>query len=143
MTTQYLEEADRLAQSIVVIDKGHVIAKGTPAELKAELGATVLELTLASEEAAQQTAALLATLSTKTPHIDGVTVGLTVDEGPKIAAEALRRMDADGIDMLGLALHEPSLDDVFLALTGRKAEVDTEALVEGTTRKGRKAKEAS
>ncbi len=143
LTTQYLEEADRLAQSIVVIDKGHVIAKGTPAELKAELGATVLELTLASEEAAQQTAALLATLSTKTPHIDGVTVGLTVDEGPKIAAEALRRMDADGIDMLGLALHEPSLDDVFLALTGRKAEVDTEALVEGTTRKGRKAKEAS
>ena len=59
LTTQYLEEADRLAQSIVVIDKGHVIAKGTPAELKAELGATVLELTLASEEAAYTTGTTL------------------------------------------------------------------------------------
>lgn len=143
LTTQYLEEADRLADRIVVINSGQVIANGTPAELKADLGATVLEFTLDTPEKAQEAAALLSDLSAKVAHVDGNLLELTVEQGPPVAAESLRRLDAAHIDLLGLSLHEPSLDDVFLALTGQKTEVDTEALTEGVTRRGRKAKESA
>ena len=139
LTTQYLEEADRLAKDIVVIDHGSVIAKGTPAELKADLGNTVLELTVESDESAITVAGLLADLSTKQPHVDGPSVELTVDKGPSVAAEALRRIDAGGFTLIGLSLHEPSLDDVFLALTGKKTEVDTSALADGSAGRGRKS----
>lgn len=138
LTTQYLEEADRLAKDIVVIDRGTVIAKGTPASLKADLGSTVLELTVESEEAARAVGGLLADLSTKKPHVEGASVELTVDQGPSVAAEALRRIDAGGFNLIGLNLHEPSLDDVFLALTGKKTEVDTDALAGSTPSKGRR-----
>ena len=143
LTTQYLEEADRLARDIVVIDHGRVIAKGTPAALKADLGSTVLELTLESTESASSAATSLADLSTKAPRLDGPTVGLTVEAGPAVAAEALRRIDAAGFELIGLNLHEPSLDDVFLALTGRKAEVDTDAIAQTSDRKSRRTKETS
>ena len=143
LTTQYLEEADRLARDIVVIDHGRVIAKGTPAALKADLGSTVLELTLESTESASSAATSLADLSTKAPRLDGPTVGLTVEAGPAVAAEALRRIDAAGFERIGLNLHEPSLDDVFLALTGRKAEVDTDAIAQTSDRKSRRTKETS
>jgi ABC-2 type transport system ATP-binding protein len=143
LTTQYLEEADRLADRIVVINTGKVIANGTPAELKAELGTTVLEFTLDSPENARQAATLLGDLSAKVAHVDGNLLELTVEQGPPIAAESLRRLDAARIDLLGLSLHEPSLDDVFLALTGQKTDVDTQALTEGVARRGRKAKEST
>jgi len=144
LTTQYLEEADRLAKRVVVIDHGRVIANGTPADLKADLGATVLELTLESDLAATTAARALADLSTITPHVDGSTVELTVDQGPAVAAEALRRIDAGGFSLVGLSLHEPSLDDVFLSLTGKKTEVDTESIVDGASARGRRAaKEAT
>jgi ABC-2 type transport system ATP-binding protein len=131
LTTQYLEEADRLAQQLVVIDHGKVIADGTPASLKAEMGATVLELTLATPEAAQRVASILGDLTHKEPHLEGSLVELTVENGPAIAAEALRRIDATSDDLLGLSLREPSLDDVFLELTGEKTDVDTDAVAAG------------
>jgi daunorubicin resistance ABC transporter ATP-binding subunit len=143
LTTQYLEEADRLAKDIVVINAGKVIAHGTPAALKADLGATVLELTLTDNDAAQRAAAVLSDLSAKVAHVEGSNLELTVENGPTVAAEALRRLDASSLDLIGLSLHEPSLDDVFLALTGQKTEVDTDGLTAGTKRRGRKAKETA
>ncbi len=144
LTTQYLEEADRLAEDIVVIDHGKVIAHGTPAELKADMGATVLAITTDSPEQAREASQLIADLSPKAPHFDGNSVELTVEEGPPKAAEVLRRLDAGSIPVVGLTLREPSLDDVFLALTGKPTEVDTEAVTQSSTARGRRgAKESS
>ncbi|MBI2710155.1 MAG: ATP-binding cassette domain-containing protein [Actinobacteria bacterium] len=127
LTTQYLEEADQLADRIVVIDRGLVIAEGTAGELKSRLGATVLEVTLADEAAAARAETVLTSLAAlgSGAERDGPLVRLTVDEGPRAAMAALRALDGDGIAPAGLALREPSLDDVFLALTGHKAEEGT------------------
>jgi ABC-2 type transport system ATP-binding protein len=122
LTTQYLEEADRLAAQLTVLDHGHVIAEGTPAQLKARMGTTVVAITFASPSQTAEAAAMLKDLSENLPHVDGTSLELTVNSGPAVAAEALRRLDAANITVAGLSLREPSLDDVFLALTGHRAE---------------------
>ena len=124
LTTQYLEEADRLARDIVVVDHGRVIAEGSPAELKANLGTSVVSITLNDNEAAQKAAGLVASLSDKAPIIDHNLVELTVENGPKVGAEVLRTLDAASVPIGGLALREPSLDDVFLSLTGHKTTIE-------------------
>jgi ABC-2 type transport system ATP-binding protein len=124
LTTQYLEEADRLCKQLVVLDKGTIIAEGTSQELKSSLGATVLSLTFHSTPDAARGVELIRDVSTKPANVEGTVVELTVDGGPASAAEALRRLDAAHVTLAGLTLREPSLDDVFLNLTGHKAEDD-------------------
>jgi ABC-2 type transport system ATP-binding protein len=126
LTTQYLEEADRLARNIIVVDHGRVIAEGTPAELKANLGTSVVSITLNDNATAEKAAGLVASLSDGKPLVDHNIVELTVEDGPKVGADVLRTLDAAQIPIAGLALREPSLDDVFLSLTGHKSEAETE-----------------
>jgi ABC-2 type transport system ATP-binding protein len=142
LTTQYLEEADRLAKQLVVLDHGKIIAQGTSQELKTQLGSTVLSVTFASTDDARRGLELIRELSATTAVIEGTVVDLTVDRGPALAADVLRRLDSAGITLAGLALREPSLDDVFLSLTGHKAEDITESLdIDAPTgRRGRKAR---
>src|SRR5277367_209232 len=124
LTTQYLEEADRLARDIVVIDHGRVIAEGTPAQLKADLGTSVVSVTLGEHDAVARAVELLAPLSEKPPLVENLVVELTVNDGPKAGAAVLRSLDAAEITIAGLALREPSLDDVFLTLTGHKTVIE-------------------
>ena len=140
LTTQYLEEADRLARDIVVIDHGRVIAEGTPAQLKADLGTSVVSVTLGDRDAVGRAVQLLTPFSEKPPVVEDLVVELTVKDGPKAGADVLRSLDAAQIPIAGLALREPSLDDVFLSLTGHKTR--STRTTEGATPKrslGRRA----
>ena len=137
LTTQYLEEADRLAKQLVVLDHGRVIAEGTAGQLKSQLGNTVLVLTFTSVDNAQRGAELVKSLATKPANVEGLVVELTVDGGPRSAAEALRLLDGANLELAGLTLREPSLDDVFLNLTGHKTEEGNPPAA--SSRHGRKA----
>ena len=124
LTTQYLEEADRLADHLVVIDHGKLIAEGTPASLKAGLGATVLDIGMADTDAALRAADALRSARGLNPTVEGTTVELNVDDGPGVVSEALRVLQDCDLAPATLALREPSLDDVFLALTGHRTDSD-------------------
>jgi daunorubicin resistance ABC transporter ATP-binding subunit len=122
LTTQYLEEADRLAGRLAVIDQGRVIAEGTPAELKSGLGGTVVDLTLPDPAAAARAAALLGAQLGLGASVDGSSLELAVADGPRALVDVLRALDAADLVPTGLAVREPSLDDVFLSLTGHRAD---------------------
>jgi len=123
LTTQYLEEADRLANRVAVIDRGKVIAEGTPGELKTRLGATVIEFGYGdARQVARRASELLAQRLPGQPESDGSTVRITSDDGSRVVVDALRALDSEGLAPVAIAVREPSLDDVFLALTGHRAE---------------------
>ncbi len=120
LTTQYLEEADRLANRIMVIDGGRTIAEGTPTELKQHYGATVVEITFKPDDVTRAESLLPA--HGKTEHIDAATLGVTIADAGRGTLDVVRSLDRESLIPERLTVREPSLDDVFLSLTGHRAE---------------------
>lgn len=143
LTTQYLEEADRLADQICVVDHGKVIAEGTAAELKAKLGGTVVEVALVDEQQAEAAARALDGAGESSPVRDGVLVRVATSSGPATLTDVVRRLDGAGLEASGLQLRQPSLDDVFLSLTGHAAEEDGEQPDGEKPKRRRRKKETS
>jgi ABC-2 type transport system ATP-binding protein len=122
LTTQYLEEADRLADNIVVIDHGRVIAEGTSSELKATMGATIVEVGFDEPVTAERARKELASIGLCNVGSSSTVVELKVDDGAKVVLEVVRALDHAHLEPATLNVREPTLDDVFLSLTGHKAE---------------------
>jgi ABC-2 type transport system ATP-binding protein len=130
LTTQYLEEAERLADNILVIDHGTAIAEGTADELKAKVGGERLELIATDESDVAPILSTIADVGSDRPAVDGRRICLPVATGPKALMEAVRRLDEIDVELHDVALRRPTLDDVFLALTGHSAEESAEATEE-------------
>ncbi len=121
LTTQYLEEADRLAHRIAVVNHGQVIAEGTPEELKRQVGGHRLEIRLSDEALAAAAVEVLAPVGSGAPLLADRTVSLPIAGAAGAVTEAVRRLDGAQIAIDDIATHHPTLDDVFLTLTGQTA----------------------
>jgi ABC-2 type transport system ATP-binding protein len=142
LTTQYLEEADRLSDNIIVIDGGSIVASGNAAQLKGRLGTTVVEVRFPEAATAQAARQRLAPVGAVEVLDDGRTVSVAVaDAGPAVLA-VVRLLDSNGISPESIQVREPTLDDVFLQLTGHKAESD-EPKPDQTKASGRKVRGAA
>jgi ABC-2 type transport system ATP-binding protein len=122
LTTQYLDEADRLAEQIAVMDHGRVIAEGSPHELKAEVGGDRLEIRLEERGRDQEASDALAPIADERPFCENGTLRVPLRDRRGAIAAAVRRLDEVGIGIDDIAVREPTLDDVFLKLTGHAAD---------------------
>jgi ABC-2 type transport system ATP-binding protein len=139
LTTQYLDEADELADEIVVVDRGLVIAAGTAEELKSRAGGDVVEFTVPDRGRIADAVAAIAAIGGSAPHADYETGMVSVGVGGRgsdALVDAVRSLDSVGVVTRGLALRRPSLDDVFLTLTGHAAEEEDQP--SGRRRRGRR-----
>lgn len=142
LTTQYLDEADELADTIVVFDHGQVIAQGTAEDLKGRIGGDVIEFSVPDRTRINDAVAAIKPIGDGEPHldVDTGTVGIGVGgRGSDALIEAVRSLDAAEVVTHGLALRRPSLDDVFLALTGHAAEEEGEPEGKRGRRRGKPA----
>jgi ABC-2 type transport system ATP-binding protein len=121
LTTQYLDEADNLASHVVIVDHGRVVASGTPSELKSRIGGRVIEVHVRSGEDVATVAQLLGRFDHGEARIDQATrqVSVSVERGGPVLMEALRTVEESGVEVEDVALRQPKLDEVFLALTGQ------------------------
>ena len=122
LTTQYMEEADRLASHVVVVDQGRAIAEGSPADLKSRLGTSSLRVGFADPEQARAAATALTRVGTAPPLVDQATLVLPVADGALVLPAVVRILDEQGLTARSITLREPTLDDVFVALTGHGAD---------------------
>ena len=139
LTTQYLEEADQLAKRIVVLDHGNVIAQGTANELKSQVGGDRIVLDVTHTESAQKAFDVLTQLASEPGTVDTHTgkIVIPVSGGSAAIVSAVRILDENKIEIADIALRRPTLDDVFLSLTGRVTESEnTEAPAQ--SRRGRR-----
>lgn len=132
LTTQYLEEADSLADRVGIIDHGHIVAEGTPATLKAEIGRPSVEAVAADPAEEQALAAVLAQFGEAVPALSNGAAAVRLAHGTADLAEIVRVIDAKGLRVSELNLHAPTLDDVFLAKTGHSLEGSGGATSDGT-----------
>jgi ABC-2 type transport system ATP-binding protein len=121
LTTQYLEEADALADRVGIIDRGRIVAEGTPASLKAQIGRPTLEAVPLDASQKEALEGVLARFGDPLPVSNG-SAAVRLSDGTEELADVVRRLDSEGIKVADLQLHAPSLDDVFLAKTGRSLE---------------------
>ncbi len=121
LTTQYLEEADALADRVGIIDRGRLVAEGTPAALKAQIGRPTLEAVPAQSDQAERLEVVLSRFGDPLPVTNG-SAAVRLSDGTEELADVVRGLDSEGIKVADLQLHAPSLDDVFLAKTGRSLE---------------------
>ncbi len=122
LTTQYLEEADELADGIAIIDGGQIVAEGTPAELKARMGSESINVTFASSDAVEKAAVVMSDMVRRT-QADRQTLRLYMNNAAGAVPAVVNRLQNAGLDMASLTLGQPSLDDVFLQVTGKRLEV--------------------
>ncbi len=127
LTTQYLEEADQLAQQIVVIDHGLVIAKGSAEELKDQIGGDRIEISIVDVARVDDARAAIRAVASGEPLVEGLKISAPVSGGSTVLVEAVRALDAQGVEVSDLVLRRPTLDDVFLSLTGHVAQEEKPA----------------
>jgi ABC-2 type transport system ATP-binding protein len=122
LTTQYLEEADRLAERLAIIDHGRIVAEGTPEQLKRSVGADVVTIELRDGQAERARTALDGLEGMKELQEEPHGLTMFVADGSHAVAEVIRRLDRAGVDVGPVAVHRPTLDEVFLRTTGSRLE---------------------